>query len=251
MASSSSNNDIGSPLDLSFTGSDGAECERFVQAIRKQAFIAGKQRDEEWMADLAACSMTADALRWHVSLPEDITSKWKNLQSALLSRYATSAEKTSGAAVPPAAAPPGYGTSSRLPIDPRGCKLRMGVVRVATPELASATYVCEELDSNGRLTLTENLNDALPVCFAPSKHPHNIHIPRVFTRGGHRLTRFTLLGVTNNSESGWYAITCTSPAADGSKQATSYAWPNETKSAVWNVSANNNISITWNNTGDA
>lgn len=154
------------------------------------------------MADLAACSITADALRWHAGLPDDVTSKWRNLQSALLSRYTTATEKyvdsfkilnhrinfivyvltlwLSDAPSPPAAAPPDYGTLSRLSNDRGGyirSKLRVGVVRVVTPELTTATYLCEELNSNGRVTLTRSIDEALQVCFAPSKHLHNIHTP--------------------------------------------------------------------------
>jgi len=151
-------------------------------------------------------------------------------------------------------APPDY---TMLPTSSKGSRsssqhsnLRIGVVRVATPELDIPAYLSEQLDANGRVTLTRDIGEALQVCFAPSKHPHNIHIPRVITRGGNRPAQFPLLGVTHNPGNGWYAITCTSPAVGTStSQPTSYAWANETKSAVWMMSSDNTISITYHKTG--
>lgn len=48
---------------LQFRGQGATECEEFMTAIVKRAFAQCKQRDDQWMADLAATCMVNDAMR--------------------------------------------------------------------------------------------------------------------------------------------------------------------------------------------
>ncbi|KAG8896155.1 hypothetical protein FRC00_006389 [Tulasnella sp. 408] len=70
-----------------FRGSNAAEAEDFVQAVRLTAWAEGKF-DYEWMAAYAAVQMSGRALRWHMSLPRDIQSDWRKLEVAILDRFA-------------------------------------------------------------------------------------------------------------------------------------------------------------------
>lgn len=63
--------------------------EDFISAIRQKALLAGKQRDPEWILDIAQASLTRDALRWHDNLDLDTQSSWPRLQKALLKRFGT------------------------------------------------------------------------------------------------------------------------------------------------------------------
>ncbi len=49
---------------LTFSGNDGVECEKFIHAIRRTAYIAGKLRDNDWIMDLVYSALTGEALRW-------------------------------------------------------------------------------------------------------------------------------------------------------------------------------------------
>ncbi|KAG9022570.1 hypothetical protein FRB95_014578, partial [Tulasnella sp. JGI-2019a] len=46
------------PEDLTFTGTDAAECERIIGAVRRHAYLNGKQRDDEWITDLVATCLS-------------------------------------------------------------------------------------------------------------------------------------------------------------------------------------------------
>lgn len=92
--------------EILFRGQDGSEAEGFIAAVRKAAFAAGKnpQEDDEWIAHFASTCFTAMALRWFESLDDDVQSSWKLLRKALLVKYPASVEPTY---IPtPAAAPP-------------------------------------------------------------------------------------------------------------------------------------------------
>lgn len=73
--------------DLTFSGVGGAECERFITAVRKKARAEGKLRDNDWMVDLVSSCLTGDALRWYAKLKRDQRDDWDLLQEALLDRY--------------------------------------------------------------------------------------------------------------------------------------------------------------------
>ncbi|KAG8920268.1 hypothetical protein FRC01_000848 [Tulasnella sp. 417] len=72
---------------LQFRGQDATECEDFIRAISKHAFSQGKQRDDQWIADLAATCMANEALRWWGALDEEVQGSWKLLRRAMLSKY--------------------------------------------------------------------------------------------------------------------------------------------------------------------
>lgn len=75
------------PAQLEFCGRDAEECERFINAVTRQALAAGKQRDDQWSADFAASCFIGGALRWWDGLDERTQSSWRLLRKAMLSRY--------------------------------------------------------------------------------------------------------------------------------------------------------------------
>lgn len=81
--------------DLTFTGNDGEECEHFINAVRRQARIHEKLRDDEWITDLVSSSVVGDALRWHAELSPEVSGNWRKLQQALLDRYPSKGEANS------------------------------------------------------------------------------------------------------------------------------------------------------------
>ncbi|KAG8987883.1 hypothetical protein FRB90_003077 [Tulasnella sp. 427] len=90
---------------------DGNEAEEFVQAVRRAAFNANQDRNDEWMARFASTCMSGKALRWFESLGDDVQESWKLLRKAILAQYPPSDESSlvpsaSGASPAPAAPPP-------------------------------------------------------------------------------------------------------------------------------------------------
>ncbi|KAG9027156.1 hypothetical protein FS837_004366 [Tulasnella sp. UAMH 9824] len=75
------------PSQLEFRGRDAEECEKFIHAVSRQALAAGKQRDDQWLADFAVSCFTGGALRWWGGLDERTQSSWRSLRQAMLSRY--------------------------------------------------------------------------------------------------------------------------------------------------------------------
>ncbi|KAG8930522.1 hypothetical protein FRC00_001096, partial [Tulasnella sp. 408] len=69
-------------------GVEGLSCHHFVRAVREQALAAGKQRDDQWMADYASVRFDGEALKWFESLEDEAQSDWKLLRRAILTRYA-------------------------------------------------------------------------------------------------------------------------------------------------------------------
>lgn len=74
-------------MEVSFSGADGAEAERFVTAVRRRAFAEGKTKDAVWMADYASTRLEREAVRWFETLHEDVQEDWKLLRRALLERW--------------------------------------------------------------------------------------------------------------------------------------------------------------------
>lgn len=70
-----------------FDGSDSADAEDFIHAIRAKAFSEGKDSDQDWILRLVTAFLTRDALRWHVELEPSIRNDWWLLQKALLARF--------------------------------------------------------------------------------------------------------------------------------------------------------------------
>lgn len=74
-------------VDPVFNGSDGAEAEDFVTAVRRRAFAEGRQRDQAWMADYAATCLKGNAVRWFQALDREVREDWELLSRALLERW--------------------------------------------------------------------------------------------------------------------------------------------------------------------
>ncbi|KAG9031026.1 hypothetical protein FS837_003124 [Tulasnella sp. UAMH 9824] len=72
---------------LQFQGKDAQECEEFISAVKKHAYDHGKQRDDEWIADLVATCLTHNALRWWSGLDKGTRGSWERLREAMFSRY--------------------------------------------------------------------------------------------------------------------------------------------------------------------
>lgn len=72
-----------------FDGSDSADAEDFIHAIRAKAYSEGKDNDEAWILRLVRASLTRDALRWHTGLDPAIRKDWDLLEKALLERFCT------------------------------------------------------------------------------------------------------------------------------------------------------------------
>ncbi|KAG9045424.1 hypothetical protein FS837_006334 [Tulasnella sp. UAMH 9824] len=70
-----------------FRGSNAAEAEDFIQAVRRKAWAEQKQFDYSWTAAFAATQMSGPALWWHASLPRDVQSDWGKLELALLDKF--------------------------------------------------------------------------------------------------------------------------------------------------------------------
>ncbi|KAG8910501.1 hypothetical protein FRC00_008073, partial [Tulasnella sp. 408] len=73
-----------------FRGSNAAEAEDFIQAVRRKAWAEQKQFDDSWMAAFAATQMSGPALWWHASLPRDVQRDWGKLELALLDKFGPS-----------------------------------------------------------------------------------------------------------------------------------------------------------------
>ncbi|KAG8921968.1 hypothetical protein FRC00_007998 [Tulasnella sp. 408] len=73
-----------------FRGSNAAEAEDFIQAVRRKAWAEQKQFDYTWMAAFAATQMSGSALWWHARLPRDVQGDWGKLELALLDKFGLS-----------------------------------------------------------------------------------------------------------------------------------------------------------------
>jgi len=152
--------------EILFKGIDGQECELFIHAIRKRALAEGKQRDDEWMADVAAACLIEDALRWFETLDEEVQGSWKRLRPALLSQYPKpetrrgSVRPTSnsdGVIPTPAAAPP-----LPAPINSSPPEIRGRLKYVARGGLSPQGWIRRTPES-GVCALTESSAEALQV----------------------------------------------------------------------------------------
>jgi len=250
------------PEDLTFTGGSLEECERFIVAVRRHAVAAGRLRDSEWIADRVSCCFAGDALQWHMCLPPDVAHDWTQLQLALLDRYSgTAVRQPLHFSSPDLPAPPSVvksSTSATIRSDSRvgRIKIEHSKSNPREPDL----WVTTSVNGSGSPTPEHQLyrDSAVRVRFLPSNRPHNLHftsrfavshpgkeqnkewyygsllgITRVFNAGSNELgsdERF-ILAVTNVSHT------------DASNNLYGYG---ETLSAVWTVSEDNTISVTWN-----
>ncbi|KAG8982865.1 hypothetical protein FRB90_006491, partial [Tulasnella sp. 427] len=76
-----------------FFGTGELTCHHFIRSIREDAIEAGKQRDDEWMADQASIRFDGEALKWFESLDEEVQTDWKRLRRAILYRFAEPASE--------------------------------------------------------------------------------------------------------------------------------------------------------------
>ncbi|KAG8993228.1 hypothetical protein FRB93_002065 [Tulasnella sp. JGI-2019a] len=239
------------PEDLTFTGTDAAECERFIGAVRRHAYLNGKQRDDEWITDLVATCLSGAALKWHVKLPGQIAWHWGNLQEAMIDRFAPTIEETTEGSTPSLGAP--QITQPRAPSNTSALRAfviqspRFGVIQVQAAELTVPTYIHESVSSSGRLYLTQNINTALRARFFPSRKLHNIQIvqPRYATAPelDHLgVTRFANDDPSNISSDEPFYIVFTN------RSQTSTSWKGTsgpTKAAVWTISDKNVVQASW------
>lgn len=70
-----------------FRGEEGIDCERFIMAVKKEAFSQGKLRDDDWIAGLVETHLEGPALLWFETLDDDTQRSWKLLKRALLAHY--------------------------------------------------------------------------------------------------------------------------------------------------------------------
>lgn len=68
-------------------GTDGFECEHFIDGVQKQALLRGINEDEKYMAHFVTAHIGAMALRWLVNLDEETQNSWKLRREALVVQY--------------------------------------------------------------------------------------------------------------------------------------------------------------------
>lgn len=73
--------------DITFTGTNGNECEAFIVAIRDLAFAQGRDEDHHWMLRFATTRLRGKALRWHARLEPSIKQDWDLFVQALFEEY--------------------------------------------------------------------------------------------------------------------------------------------------------------------
>lgn len=86
--------------DLVFNGNSGAEAERFVVCVQRNARSEGKTRDQQWILDLVDSCMDGNALRWYLKRDPSIRNSWDALQLAILDKWSESGDSSSRAASP-------------------------------------------------------------------------------------------------------------------------------------------------------
>ncbi|KAG9019851.1 hypothetical protein FRB90_003441 [Tulasnella sp. 427] len=114
---------------ITFEGIDGAECERFVQQIRRKARASSRSKDTDWIVELVSTCMSGAALRWYIQLDSEIADDWAKLQKAMMTKWPasdSSAAPGRSSSIPtPAAAPePSPAASAESDIIPAMSSLR-------------------------------------------------------------------------------------------------------------------------------
>jgi len=155
--------------DLVFDG-NVQNTEYFIQAIRKRAFAEGKQRDDQWMADLAATCFVEDAFSWFESLDRKVQGSWDLLRPALLSRYPK--PETRRESIPdtrdniptPAAAPP-LPAASTINASPSPEPDPIGRLKFVSETGVSKGWISRSRFYHGACSVTESSSDALLVSY--------------------------------------------------------------------------------------
>lgn len=86
--------------EIVFSGIGGLTSGAFVRTIRQQAMAQGKQKDDQWMAQLAAGYLDGQALNWFEEQDEETQESWKLLRRGLLQRWNPEGGASSAAASP-------------------------------------------------------------------------------------------------------------------------------------------------------
>ncbi|KAG8965699.1 hypothetical protein FRC00_003174 [Tulasnella sp. 408] len=87
--------DTKAPLDepedeqstLTFHGTNGTECEDFINNVRCRALEQGKIRDNDWLVNFAKSCCRDGALEFLDSLDDNVKGDWKQFRMALLKKY--------------------------------------------------------------------------------------------------------------------------------------------------------------------
>jgi len=119
--------------DLIFQGGDSDECEKFVFRVQRWAFEDDKDEDDQWVARFASSCLSGDAVRFYVTLDQDVRKSWERLRQALLARYPASHPNVST----PAAVP-------RSPPDPIAGDIRTGNIRIVIQGSPEQRYLTHE-----------------------------------------------------------------------------------------------------------
>ncbi|KAG8934310.1 hypothetical protein FRC01_003823 [Tulasnella sp. 417] len=72
---------------LTFHGTNGVECEDFINNVRCRALEQGKIRDNDWLVTFAKSCCRDGALEFVDSLDDSVKGDWKQLRKALLKNY--------------------------------------------------------------------------------------------------------------------------------------------------------------------
>ncbi|KAG9027746.1 hypothetical protein FRB95_007405 [Tulasnella sp. JGI-2019a] len=108
---------------LSFSGREDEDVTAFLQNVNRVAFVEGKTREDDWIADYVGTCVTGIALDWYDELEEDVKRSWKDLRRALLRRF--TARVASLVPEPPAArAPPSARITQPPPRNPSAARMK-------------------------------------------------------------------------------------------------------------------------------
>ncbi len=75
---------------------NSTECEEFIYVVRQRARQAEKGSDNAWIVELVSSSLMGDAMRWYVTLSDEVQNDWSKLRKALLANYASSEPEIAG-----------------------------------------------------------------------------------------------------------------------------------------------------------
>ncbi|KAG8938000.1 hypothetical protein FRC00_003874, partial [Tulasnella sp. 408] len=73
--------------NIVFDGTEGSDCESFIIAIRKLAFVQMRDADTWWMLNYATSRLRGKALRWHAELDATTRKEWDLFVRALFEAY--------------------------------------------------------------------------------------------------------------------------------------------------------------------
>ncbi|KIO26926.1 hypothetical protein M407DRAFT_196371 [Tulasnella calospora MUT 4182] len=261
--------------DISFSGTDGLEAEKFIRAVRKVAFSQGKIEDPRWMAQFASICLEGNALRWHTTLDNETKNDWALFESALLKQYpeepryerASSREPPSAISdsIPtPAAAPPSsssppapsappkvvsFGSSATDRAIPRTLSANpvKGLIRVESGGPSSAQgYLSRMPDRVGRHIITKSKDSmALQVQYHPSFLPINLKLLNSTTRFSHLTGMWYGNNIVLRPGSTNYMNIVAGDGNDTSFTQVGGQGPSNT--AVWLVEATGQIKAVWRN----